>query len=167
MIATLASDTPAASGRTSGFNDRPALNNPNAPENSVAILGAIFGLPGYIDANGNPVDPANTRYIVDPAIRTGVAGRNTLRAPAVNLLDLSAEKSFRVPYAPETHRLSFRVDFFNVLNHPVFTWDAFTASTVFDINGVSDGNVLNPNFNQVHLNGSTPRTGRIQVRYSF
>src|SRR5205814_656454 len=52
-------------------NDRPAVANLSAPKNSVAILASLFGASsptGYVDANGNPINPANVRYIVDPAI---------------------------------------------------------------------------------------------------
>jgi outer membrane receptor protein involved in Fe transport len=153
-------------GDGSGFNDRPALNNPNAPENTVAISGAFFGVPGYYDANfTNTIDPTTTRYIVDPNVTTGLAGRNTLRAPYAKSLDMSFAKGFRVPFAPETHKLEFRLEFFNITNTPTFTWDHLLFTAVAQ--GPSDGNVLNPFFNQVHLNGSDSRTGRIQVRYSF
>lgn len=139
-------------------NDRPAIIHPDAPANSVAILGSLFGVSsptGYIDANGNPINPANTRYIVDPNIRTNLAGRNTLRAPVFNGLDLSLQKSIPMPW--EGHKIDIRVQFFNVLNHPNYTWDLTT----------SDGNVLNPFFNQPTLNFGSNRTGQIQLRYSF
>ena len=61
-----------------------------------------------------------------------------------------------MPFVLETHRLGVRVAFFNVLNHPAFTWDG----------AVSDGNVRNPFVNQVHLNGGGNRSGRIHVRSS-
>jgi hypothetical protein len=59
------------------------------------------------------------------------------------------------------------MDFFNVFNHPFFTWDKASNG------GLSDGDVFNTFFNQPELNGAPNttlrnyRSGRIQVRYSF
>jgi len=148
----------------SAANDRPAISNPSAPATSVAFRSTLFGIPGtgYVDINGDPIDLTNARYVVDRAIRTGIAGRNTLRAPAINSVDLSLQRSFRVPKF-EGARFEVRFDVFNAFNHPQF---AFTNSDV------SDGNVLNEFFNQPTLNrgGSTRdanRTGRVQLRLVF
>ena len=151
-------------------NDRPAIVNPNAPPRSVAILASLLGATsptGYVDANGDPINPANVRFIVDPAIRTNIAGRNILRGDITNTMDLSLNKGFRLPF--EGHKLEVRFDFFNVFNHPNFTWAIFGADN-------SNGDVLNPFFNNVKLNDGgiggpvgtqVGRYGRIQVRYSF
>ena len=158
-------------GDGNGLNDRPAINNPVAPPNSVAISNAINGTSsptGYSDANGNDISLTNARYVVDSNIRTGIAGRNTLRAPNLQRLDLSLNRAIRLPFG-ENHKLDIRVEFFNVLNHPIFTWDAGTNG------GLSNGDVFNPFFNQPRLNGGpttansfdTSRSGRIQLRYSF
>jgi outer membrane receptor protein involved in Fe transport len=151
-------------------NDRPAIANLNAPPASVAILASLLGASsptGYVDANGDPVNPANVRYIVDPAIRTNIAGRNTLRGNITNTMDLSLNKGFRLPF--EGHKLEVRFDFFNVFNHPNFTWAFLGADN-------SNGDVTNPFFNNVRLNDGgiggpvgtqVGRYGRIQLRYSF
>jgi carboxypeptidase family protein/TonB-dependent receptor-like protein len=160
-------------GDLNALNDRPSINNLNAPANSVAIANSTgscgqLGSPtGYCDANGLPVDLASARYLVDPAVRTNIAGRNTLRANWTNRADASLTKSIRMPF--EGHKLDLRFEFFNVFNHANFTWTP---------GDVSDGDVLNPFFNNVRLNDggfSIPantglqagRSGRIQVRYSF
>jgi outer membrane receptor protein involved in Fe transport len=151
-------------------NDRPAIANVNAPPTSVAILASSLGASsptGYVDANGKPVNPANVRYIVDPAIRTNLAGRNTLRGNITNTMDLSLNKGFRLPF--EGHKLEVRFDFFNVFNHPNFTWAFLGADN-------SNGDVTNPFFNNVKLNDGgitgpvgtqVGRYGRVQLRYSF
>lgn len=151
-------------------NDRPAIANLNAPPTSVAILASLLGASsptGYVDANGSPVNPANVRYIVDPTIRTNIAGRNTLRGNITNTMDLSLNKGFRLPF--EGHKLEVRFDFFNVFNHPNFTWAFLGADN-------SNGDVTNPFFNNVRLNDGgitgpvgtqVGRYGRIQLRYSF
>lgn len=166
-------------------NDRPALNNPNAPRNTVAFSNFVaqnvlgFDLDpstdifdpsptGYWNINGLPMNLSDARFVVDPNIRTGIVGRNTLRAPAFNRFDVSLTKAIKVPFTRwENDKFEIRMDFFNVFNHPIFTWD--TAS----VGGNSDGDVFNTFFNQPELNGGPNntlrsfRSGRIQVRYSF
>ncbi|MBO0861901.1 MAG: hypothetical protein J2P21_26110, partial [Chloracidobacterium sp.] len=163
-------------GDGNAFNDRPSINNPNAARNSVAIAnntglcGQVGSPTGYCDANGFPIQLANARYLVDPTVRTNIAGRNTLRANWTNRADASLSKSILMPF--EGHRLDLRFEFFNVFNHANYTW-AIPGSS-----DPSDGNVLNPNFNNVGLNdGGFPipagtglragRSGRFQVRYVF
>ena len=151
-------------------NDRPAITNLNAPPQSVGIRADLFGVTsptGYVDANGEPINPANVRYIVDPDIRTNIAGRNILRGNKTNSMDVSLNKGFRLPF--EGHKLEVRFDFFNVFNHPNFTWAILGSDN-------SNGDVTNPFFNNVRLNdggftgpvGTTVgRYGRIQLRYTF
>ena len=152
-------------GDGSGFNDRPAISNPNAPPTSVAFLASLFGdtsPTGYEDINGNPISLTNARYVVDPNIHTGIAGRNTLRGPAFNRLDVSMFRAIKVPsWLGENSRFEIRMEFFNVLNHPYFAWD----------HNNSDGNVLGL-FNQPRLNdggmfAGSNRIGRIQLRLVF
>ena len=149
-------------GDLNSFNDRPTISNPNAPPTSVAFANSVLGLPGngFVDINGNPVDPANTRFLVDPANRVNIAARNTLRADRVNSFDASMNKAFKLPF--EGHRLEVRVEFFNVFNHPNFTFANPNISS-----DVSNGDVTNPFFNNVRLNNGSNRTGRIQLRYAF
>jgi len=163
-------------GDGNSFNDRPSINNLSAPRNSVAIANNTgfcgdSGSPtGYCDANGNPVQLANARYLVDPTVRTNIAGRNTLRANWTNRADASLSKSIRMPF--EGHRLELRFEFFNIFNHANYTW-AIPGSS-----DPSNGDVLNPNFNNVGLNDGgfaipagtglrAGRSGRFQIRYAF
>ncbi len=156
-------------GDLNAFNDRPSVGNPRAPRGTVAFANSL-GLfddcaGGFCDGNGNAIDPQNAQFIVDPDNRTNLAGRNTLRAPKLNSLDLSLNKAFNMPF--EGHKLEVRFEFFNVFNRPQFTWDG----------SLSDGDVLNPFFNRPDLNdggigyptSGQPfgRYGRIQVRYAF
>ena len=165
-------------------NDRPALNNPNAPRNSVAFSDSIaqdlgFDLDptttdfdpsptGYWNISGVPTNLSDARFVVDPNIRTGLVGRNTLRAPYLSRFDVSLTKAINMPWTPwENDKFEIRMDFFNVFNHPIFTWDALS------VGGLSDGDVFNTFFNQPELNGGPNttlrsfRSGRIQLRYSF
>ena len=153
-------------------NDRPAISNPNAPRNSVAIVNSFCDVDsptGYCTNDFvTPIALNDARFVVDPAIRTGIVGRNTLRAPSWNRLDLSLTKAIGMPFTPwEGDKFEIRVDFFNVFNRPIFTWDALA------VGGFSDGNVFNTDFNRPELNGGPNntlrsfRSGRIQLRYSF
>jgi hypothetical protein len=159
-------------GDLSGTNDRPSISNPSAPATSVAFANAVAGnvgcgpsATGFFDVNCNPVTLSSVRYLVDPSIRTGIAGRNTLRAPGYNTFDMSLQRSFKLPFTPmEQDRFEIRFDFFNVFNTPIFR---------FETGGFSDGDVTNPNFNRPDLNsgvsvGATgARSGRLQLRYVF
>lgn len=159
-------------GDLSGTNDRPAVANPNAPATSVGFANSQAGgrgcdpsATGFFDINCNPVTLSDIRFLVDPTIRTGIAGRNTLRAPGYNTFDMSLQRSFKLPFTPmEQDRFEIRFDYFNVFNTPIFRFEA---------GGLSDGDVTNPFFNQPHLNsgvsvGATgARSGRLQLRYVF
>lgn len=155
-------------------NDRPAISNPNAPANSVAIVNSLCSAvtpspTGYCSNDFvTPIALNDARFVVDPNIRTGIVGRNTLRAPNWNRLDLSLTRAIDMWFTPwESDKFEIRADFFNVFNRPIFTWDAAT------VGGLSDGDVFNTFFNQPELNGGpnttlrTFRSGRIQLRYSF
>ncbi|MEW6127830.1 MAG: carboxypeptidase regulatory-like domain-containing protein [Acidobacteriota bacterium] len=149
-------------GDLNSFNDRPTLGNPNAPATSVAFANSLFGFlgNGFVDLDGKPIDPANARFLVDPANRVHLAGRNTLRGNRVNSFDASVNKAFHLPF--EGHRLEIRVDFFNLFNHANFSFANPGISS-----DLSNGDVTNPFFNNVRLNDGGNRTGRIQVRYAF
>jgi hypothetical protein len=62
-------------------------------------------------------DPA--AFVEAPAGTYGNVGRNTLITPAIQALDFDAHKEFRMFYK-EGHTLQFRLEAFNVLNHPVW-----------------------------------------------
>ncbi len=159
-------------GDLSGTNDRPSIANPNAPATSVGFANALAGAQGcgvsgtgFFDINCNPVTLSDVRYLVDPTIRTGIAGRNTLRAPGYNTFDMSLQRAFKLPFTPwEQDRFEIRFDYFNVFNTPIFRFEA---------GGLSDGDVTNPNFNRPDLNSgvsvgaSGARSGRLQLRYVF
>ncbi|MBV8817404.1 MAG: hypothetical protein JO022_03550 [Acidobacteriaceae bacterium] len=50
----------------------------------------------------------------------GNVGRNSLIGPGTFALDFDAHKEFRMPYR-EGHTLQFRLEAFNILNHPVWS----------------------------------------------
>ncbi len=153
------------------FNDRPQISNPNAPANSVAYSNLIAGnlvfddtfVPsptGFVDTNGKPINPSSVRYLVTED-RTNLAGRNILRGPRLNRLDLSLQRSFNLPFLPENHKFSVRADMFNAFNHPYFTpgtgdvTDSTFNDATFNGGGITAGNV------------SGGRIIQFQLRYQF
>jgi hypothetical protein len=152
-------------GDGSATNDRPQVSNPNAPANSVAISNFFTGLEsptGFTDLNGNPVDPANVRFQVDQKFRSSLAGRNILRGPKQNRLDLSLTKTIDLKFTPmESDKFEIRFDYFNALNTPQFapgTGDV--TDTTFNDFRFNTGNLLIGN-----VNGG--RIGQFQLRYVF
>ena len=152
-------------GDGSAFNDRPAISNPDAPVNSVGFSNSISGVDsptGFSDVNGNPVNPADVRFLVSESIRTGLAGRNILRGPRQNRLDLSLTKSIDFGFTRlEADRFEIRFDYFNSLNTPQFA--------------PGTGDVTDPTFNDFRFNTgnlnignvNAGRIGQFQLRYVF
>ena len=93
---------------------------------------------------GNPVNSANRLTYVklscfyvatNPAGQTtfGNAGRNQLRGPAYQEIDISLIKNVNIPIWGEGRRLELRVDAFNIADHPnldpPYTNNSFTVAT--------------------------------------
>ncbi len=105
--------------------DRPDISNPAAPLNTRAQIDSKcplgFSNPDVFDPSRNNGkggaacwDPSTVHFIEGtglPNART--VGRNTLRAPATDTLNLSIAKRFRVN---ERSAFEYRVDMFNALN---------------------------------------------------
>lgn len=157
-------------GDGSAFNDRPAISNPNAPQNSVGFsnfiaenfLSGVTSPTGFSDVNGNPVNAADVRFLVSESIRTNLAGRNILRGPRQNRVDLSLTKAIHTGlFGAETNRFEIRFDYFNAFNTPQF------APGTGD---VTDSTFNNFRFNSGNLNIGNVNAGRIgqfQLRYVF
>ena len=79
--------------------------------------------PVLADASVRSVDNyfniANVSLPTDPSHPFGNAGRDIVRATALNQLDLGLFKNFRLP--KESMKLQFRSEMFNALNHTNFT----------------------------------------------
>jgi hypothetical protein len=74
---------------------------------------------GYV-ANRTPsrwFDPAS--FAVAPAGTFGNVGRNSMLTPHFRSIDMALAKRFTMPYS-ENHNLQFRLEAFNVFNHPVW-----------------------------------------------
>jgi hypothetical protein len=135
--------------------DRPNIGNPNAPHNTRGVIVAAATCATLLQ---NPdtlqcVTP-NDVYVYQVAANTGfpgpaTIGRNTERSNRVQNFDMSFFKVFRVK---ENLRLEYRLDAFNVFNHPQFT--GVPARTVF---GSAVGSFLN--YNQITGGGRSMRMG--------
>ena len=72
-------------------------------------------------ANPTPSRWLNPDAFVEQPVGTwGNVGRNTVLTPGIFALDFEAHKEFTMPYS-EHHKLQFRFEAFNVLNHPVWS----------------------------------------------
>ena len=92
----------------------------------------------------------NISCFTQPAIGTyGRGGRNSVRSPRENQLDLSLDKSFRIR---EGQQLQFRGEAFNSLNHTQFL--------------VSSQSITQQGFGAV-TNAISPRVLQVGLRYSF
>ena len=97
--------------------------------------------------------------VTNPAVRTYGLHRNTLRGPGLVNLDLALAKTTAIT---ERVSLQFRVEFFNVLNHPEFAQPTFVDNAT---------NINNPDFGQITTTGTfrgpTPRIGQLVARITF
>ena len=133
-------------GRT---NDRPVVGNPNLPNTSIGIDGTILGLnlvPGtYYDLEqcafgpGPCIPTSQSGFKWDiPAFGApfGTIGRNSFFGPGQWFWNSSVQKRFDLPFGKlEQQALTFRVEAFNLLNHP----NLFTPNT-----DLLSGTVFNP-----------------------
>jgi len=85
---------------------------------------------------GNPNHYIKTQCFAapNPLTRWGDAGRNTLIGPGLSNLDFSLIKNTPIARISETFNAQFRVEVFNVLNHPNFA-PPLHNNTLFDHTG--------------------------------
>ena len=157
-------------GDGSATNDRPVVSNPNAPANSVGFsnfisenfISGATSPTGFVDLNGNPVNPGDVRFLVSEAVRTGLAGRNISAWSKAESVGSEFDEVDRSKFTPmESDRFEIRFDYFNALNTPQFapgTGDV--TDTTFNDFRFNTGNLLIGN-----VNGG--RIGQFQLRYVF
>ena len=137
-----------------------AIVNPNAPNatgtRASPIRNSAGAIVGYL-AN----DP-NARYVQALTGSFPTAGRNSLRAPGINNLDLTLIKSFELR---GTRRLQFQAQMFNVLNHP-----QFTAANLLAVDpglGLNYAFVGSAGFNDMAKAGGTGGARLVQLALKF
>jgi hypothetical protein len=55
---------------------------------------------GFSDLNGNPVNRSDVSFLISESLLTGLAGRNILRGPKQNRVDLSLTRSINLGFTP-------------------------------------------------------------------
>jgi carboxypeptidase family protein/TonB-dependent receptor-like protein len=144
--------------------DRPDIGNPNAPHNTRALVVAA-GTCASLLRNPDTLQcvTRNDVYVVQVATATGTTltplspatlGRNTERSNPVKNVDASLFKTFRLG---ENLKLEYRVEAFNVFNHP-----QQTGLPGLDLQNTTAGRFLNYDF----VSGGR-RTARMGLKIIF
>jgi hypothetical protein len=122
------------------------LTNPGTPANYIKTQ--CFTVPtapnaAFWSANCNPAPPS-LGGTVDPASLQcfnlrGNSGRNILIGPGITNLDFSVFKNNQIKKISENFNIQFRVEMFNILNHPNFAppGPGDGNTDIFDAAGVS------------------------------
>ena len=120
---------------------------------------------GYA-ANRTPsrwFDPAS--FVVAPQGTFGNVGRNTLLTPHFQSIDMALAKRFTMPYS-EHHFIQFRLEAFNVFNHPV--WGApngnILAGPAFP---GAPANAAHQGFGVINSTALPMRQIQLGLKYSF
>jgi outer membrane receptor protein involved in Fe transport len=142
--------------------DRPDIGNPNAPHNTRAIISSTCST-GFVNPDTKACVTPNDVFVIQatllpgshPNLPTGkTIGRNTERSNWTKSFDMNLFKVFRFT---ERLKLEYRIEAFNVFNHPQFT-------------GVPARNVTSTlagqYFNYDLLNGGG-RTARMGLKFLF
>jgi len=91
-------------------------NDPNGWTRPNLVSGQQSALPV---SDRDPVRWFNSAAFARTTVTHGTTPRNALVGPGLKTIDFSVSKDFVMPYR-ESHRLTFRAEFFNGLNTPQF-----------------------------------------------
>jgi hypothetical protein len=144
------------------------------PEQDVGICRPNKGS-GSFDVGAGSFDPithtvpyftpvanitTTTGPFADPGVgNLGNIGRNSFHGPSGFYSDMSAVKKFQIT---EKLNAQFRVDAFNIFNHPVYAFSANNgASTCIDCQGGNNGKITSLE------GGTTMRQLQFAVRFDF
>jgi hypothetical protein len=122
--------------------------------NNLSFLNRNCFTPAAVVANGPP-------GVTDPSAATAPSGygtipRNAFRGPFQENWDLALAKHLRLY---ERHALDFRVDAFNVLNHPSFRQPSFVSIPL--------NQTVTSSFGQINSTVNPARLLQLGVQYSF
>jgi hypothetical protein len=100
-----------------------------------------------------------------PPGQFGNVGRNTIEGPGIFGLDTEVHKQFRMPYK-EGHTLQFRVEAFNVLNHPNWGMPNLNILSGAAQPGLP-GTVAHQGFGVITSTSTAMRQMQLGLKYSF
>ena len=160
----------AQSGVDSNLNgdsagDRTIINaggNPNIGSGVTALKNTAGLTVAYLATN------PDAEYIATPKGALANGGRNTIRLPRINDIDMSLIKSFSLT---ERMRLQFSLRGTNIFNHPQYTGGALndvapTGQTGANVhNALIPGNSAFQQWSQVF--SSNPRSVQIAAKFIF
>jgi hypothetical protein len=155
--------------RSFQFNLQTAIDRPDIVT-SANLAQAKLG-----NANAIVYDPATVitgltnqwynknMFTVQPVGTLGDTPRNFLTAPGVSEMDFSVAKDTRVKYLGERGNVQFKLDVFNILNHPNL---GTPANTVFS-GSASDLGVPLGNAGQITASRTTSRQMQLSLKLMF
>ena len=95
----------------------------------------------------------------------GTVGRNTIEGPGIFGFDMEVHKQFRMPYK-ETHVVQFRLEAFNILNHPNWGMPSLNILSGAAFAG-QPGTNAHQNFGVINSTSTAMRQLQIGLKYSF
>ncbi|HKE25130.1 MAG TPA: TonB-dependent receptor [Bryobacteraceae bacterium] len=104
-------------------------------------------------------------YIEAPPGFFGNVGRDTIEGPGIFNIDMEVHKQFRMPYR-ENHVLQFRLEAFNVLNHPNWGMPSLNILSGAAFPG-QPGTNAHQNFGIVSSTQTSMRQLQLGLKYSF
>jgi hypothetical protein len=144
---------------TIGINNA-GTNNPLPDRPSYSGTGT-----GYV-ADRTPsrwFDPAS--FVVSPQGTFGNVGRNTMLTPHFQSIDMALAKNFAMPYS-EHHALQFRLEAFNVFNHP--SWGAPNGNILAGASFPgAPANAAHQGFGVISSTAIPMRQIQLGLKYSF
>ncbi len=153
--------------------DRTIVNPQGTPGTGSAVTPlcrSTVAACGFGNANtvGYLVNNPNAQYIVAGPGVMPTAGRNTVRMPMINNLDLTVGKRFNFA---ERYQLEFRAEFYNATNTPQFVPGFPSVANQRARTGASETSMLIPG-NPIFLRPdlafqSNARSGQLVLRFQF
>jgi hypothetical protein len=190
LVTSVLYDLPFGGGRMVGISN-PAANAIFGGWQLGGILTLQSGMPGNLNIGG--VDNASTAsggydrpnatgmspyldnptpsrywnqdaFEMAPVGQFGNVGRNAIRGPGIIGFDAALHKQFQMPH--EGHALQFRLEAFNVLNHPNWGMPNLNILSGAARPGLS-GRVAHQNFGVVTSTSTSMRQVQLGLKYSF
>lgn len=132
-----------------GFNNA-GTNNPLPDRPSYS--GSGNGYAPHVHAAGGVTWLSPAAYVVAPAGTFGNVGRSSVITPHLQSMDLAVHKQFAMGYK-EGHTLQFRLEAFNVFNHPVLA--------------APNGNLSSSSFGIINSTALPMRQLQLGLKYTF